>query len=491
MAQEVHIFKDKELHLRRTQTRKDMHKLKEENNQNKDQLEHESSEDTKDVKTRQKKGTKDAVRAKDKKKDQKENSRSPKKGKDKDKKNPKKKAKKKKNVSSRSSSRSDSSDSSSASNDTNSKKKKSESSQNSFTRFSNFYFGPPKKEEIPAPQITPDGQFYLYAVPISATSAQYIHQGGKNNSSTKNIDPGLKRPIPYGYPSQGMNMGVYDSGYRDTYDLDRGVYRSAQEVLYNPRLISTKTMEANLKSGKAKKNRRKSSSSSNSEEEDSSDSEDERVKRKAKVEKKERKERGDKKKTKKKEDKKDKKKIKKAEYEPRVHPRQIPMVDPYGMYFYQPPPPMYAQQYPAPTQHIPQSMRSMNTYSTMNRGSQGMHNSQNFAKPFIQSSKPLKLPVQSEKIVTIKNSSQSEKKSSRMDMNQPMYPPNPYGSYGRSHYPVIQPGQHPFYSGVQQSVPSQYMGSTRRMAPVRLNSSIIESDEGEEEDGELLERAEL
>jgi hypothetical protein len=31
-----------------------------------------------------------------------------------------------------------------------------------------------------------------------------------------------------------MNMGVYDGGYRDIYDLERGVYRSAYEVLYNP-----------------------------------------------------------------------------------------------------------------------------------------------------------------------------------------------------------------------------------------------------------------
>ena len=87
-----------------------------------------------------------------------------------------------------------------------------------------------------------------------------------------------------------MNMGVYDGGYRDTYDLERGVYRSAYEVLYKPREISSKTLEANLKSGKHKKPRKRSSSSSSSSEskgenqDDSSDSDDERVKRKPKTE---------------------------------------------------------------------------------------------------------------------------------------------------------------------------------------------------------------
>ena len=130
--------------------------------------------------------------------------------------------------------------------------------------------------------------------------------------------------------------------FRDTYDLERGVYRSAYEVLYKPREISSKTLEANLKSGKNKKPRKRSISSSESnddEDEDSSDSEDERVKRKAKPENKEVKKDAARKKAKKKTDKKEKKdkkktKAKKADYEPRIYQRPIPMVDPYAMYYY-------------------------------------------------------------------------------------------------------------------------------------------------------------
>jgi hypothetical protein len=151
-----------------------MYKLKEEQNQKKELTDQDISKDHLDHKANDQKPVK--KEPKNKQKEDQDDGGKTKKDKDGDKKKPKKKTKKRKQ--SRSSSESDSSSSESKSSeesdedgDTNSKMKKSESSQNSFTRFSNFYFGPQKKEELPSPQISPDGQFYLYAVPVSATSA--------------------------------------------------------------------------------------------------------------------------------------------------------------------------------------------------------------------------------------------------------------------------------------------------------------------------------
>jgi hypothetical protein len=106
-----------------------------------------------------------------------------------------------------------------------------------------------------------------------------------------------------------------------------------------------------------------------------------------------------------------------------------------------------------------------------------------------------KLPTQSEKLVQKKSAFQSEKKVARMENPQQMFPQSPSnqqayrsgfagGHPGYPGYPP-HPGVHP---GIQPH--SQYVGSTRRMQPIK-NNSIIESDEGEEEDSELLERAEL
>lgn len=136
-------------------------------------------------------------------------------------------------------------------------------------------------------------------------------------------------------------MGVYDGGYRDTYDLDRGVYKSAYEVIYNPKQSSSGIMsDANFNSFRTKKNPYRSQSESESESSDSSDSEDERIKRKAKAAKKEGKEKASKKKSKKKakqDSEKEKKKSKKANKESKkVSTRHVKMMDPYGMYFYQP-----------------------------------------------------------------------------------------------------------------------------------------------------------
>lgn len=87
---------------------------------------------------------------------------------------------------------------------------------------------------MPPPQISQNGQYYWYPVPVSS-STHHIpfnnrYPGGSNRAV--GFPQAQPRPAPPGYNNpHGGTMGVY-KGYRDTYELERGVYRSAFDVRY-------------------------------------------------------------------------------------------------------------------------------------------------------------------------------------------------------------------------------------------------------------------